>query len=60
MVQLLVMRTGEYVFRAHPQEGWLFGTVATVASFTISLAAAWVLHNHVEKPVRRLIIGRAP
>lgn len=57
MIHLLVMRTGEYVFRAHPQEGWLFGSAATAASFAISLAAAWVLHNHVEKPMRRLILS---
>jgi peptidoglycan/LPS O-acetylase OafA/YrhL len=53
MIHLLVMRTGEYVFRPHPQEGWLFGSAATVASFTISLTAAWILHNYIEKPVRK-------
>ena len=57
MIHLLVMRTGEYVFRPHPQEGWLYGSIATVASFTVSLAAAWILHNHVEKPMRRLILS---
>ena len=25
-------------------------------SFTISLTAAWILHNHVERPMRRLIL----
>jgi peptidoglycan/LPS O-acetylase OafA/YrhL len=64
MIHLLVMRTGEYVFRAHPQEGWIFGSVAVVASFTLSLTAAWLLHTYVEKPMRRLILakpgGRAP
>ena len=59
MIHLLVMRAGEYVFRAHPQEGWLFGSVATASSFAISLAAAWVLHNHVEKPMRKLLLFSA-
>ena len=57
MIHLLVMRTGEYVFRPHPQEGWLYGSIATVASFTISLAAAWILYKYVEKPMRRLILS---
>jgi peptidoglycan/LPS O-acetylase OafA/YrhL len=58
MIHLLVMRTGEYVFRPHPQEGWLFGSVATVASFTISLTAAWILHNYIEKPARKRLLSR--
>jgi peptidoglycan/LPS O-acetylase OafA/YrhL len=57
MIHLLVMRTGEYVFRPHPQEGWFYGSMATVAAFTISLTAAWVLHDYVEKPMRRLILS---
>jgi peptidoglycan/LPS O-acetylase OafA/YrhL len=59
MIHLLVMRTGEYVFRPHPQEGWLFGSAATIASFTISLTAAWILHNHIEKPTRKLLLSQA-
>jgi peptidoglycan/LPS O-acetylase OafA/YrhL len=57
MIHLLVMRTGEYVFRPHPQEGWFFGSVATVASFTISLTAAWILHNYIEKPARERLLS---
>jgi hypothetical protein len=57
MIHLLVMRTGEYVFRPHPREGWLFGSVATVASFTISFTAAWILHNYIEKPARKLLLS---
>lgn len=58
MIHLLVMRTGEYVFRAHPMEGWAWGSVAVVVSFTLSLTAAWLLHTYVEKPMRRLILAK--
>ena len=57
MIHLFIMRTGEYVFRAHPHEGWFFGSIATLASFTISLTAAWLLHHSVEIPLRRLILS---
>lgn len=57
MIHLLVMRTGEYVFYSHPQEGWLLGSVATVAAFTTSLSAAWVLNRYVEVPFRRIILS---
>ena len=59
MTHLLVMRTGEYVFRAHPREGWFFGSVAVLASFAISFAIAWLLHNRIEKPLRKLILSPA-
>jgi len=57
MTHLLVMRTGEYVFRAHPREGAFFGSVAALASFVISFAIAWLLHNRIEKPLRKLILS---
>lgn len=56
MIHLFIMRTGEYVFRAHPHEGWFFGSVATLSSFMIALAAAWILHRCVEVPLRRIIL----
>lgn len=59
MTHLLVMRTGEYVFRAHPREGWFFGSVAVLASFAVSFAIAWLLHNRIEKPLRKLILSPA-
>lgn len=58
MIHLLVMRAGEYVFRSHPHEGRIWGTVAAVSSFAISLTAAWVLHTYVENPMRRVILSR--
>lgn len=57
MIHLLVMRTGEYVFRSHPREGWIFGSMAAAVAFLVSLALAWLLHNHVEKPLRRLVMA---
>lgn len=57
MTHLLVMRTGEYVFRAHPREGWFYGSVAVLASFAISFAIAGLLHNRVEKPMRKLLLS---
>jgi len=60
MIHLLVMRTGEYVFRPHPNEGWFFGSLAAAASFALSLAAAWLLYSYVEKPMRRLILSAFP
>lgn len=57
MIHLLVMRTGEYVFKPHPEGGWLLGSAASAAAFAVSLAAAWVLHEYVEKPVHRFIVS---
>jgi peptidoglycan/LPS O-acetylase OafA/YrhL len=51
MIHMLVIRTGEFVFRYHPKEGWLLGSTAALAAFAVSLAAAWLLHRYVEVPL---------
>ena len=57
MVHLLVIRVGEVVFRWHPQEGWLWGSVAMVSAFASSLALAWILNRLVENPLRVVILS---
>jgi peptidoglycan/LPS O-acetylase OafA/YrhL len=57
MVHLLVMRTGETVWRSHPKEGWWpNGLVVVTVVFTIALALAWALHTFVENPGRKLLL----
>ena len=55
LIHILVMRTGEYVFRPHPQHGWLFGSLDVMASFTVSLGVAYLLHTYIEMPLHKLL-----
>ncbi|MFJ8437789.1 acyltransferase family protein [Kitasatospora griseola] len=64
MVHILVIRTGESLFRPHPKEPWPTGLLVSCTAFAISLAVAWLLHTLVEVPGRRLLLrpwsGRGP
>nr|WP_084223790.1 acyltransferase [Kitasatospora cheerisanensis] len=56
MVHILVIRTGEHLYRSHPKDPWPTGLLVAGAAFTISLSAAWLLHTYVENPGRRLLL----
>ncbi|GLZ77131.1 acyltransferase [Actinorhabdospora filicis] len=58
MVHILVMRTGEYLWRSHPELGALPAIGLTLLSGTIALACSWALHTCVEVPGRRLLLPR--
>jgi peptidoglycan/LPS O-acetylase OafA/YrhL len=60
MVHVLVLYTGERVFRADPRLPLFGALTAAAVSFTVSLSAAWLLHRCVEEPSRRLLQPKAP
>jgi peptidoglycan/LPS O-acetylase OafA/YrhL len=56
LIHILVIRTGEYLFRAHPMLPWPLGLLAAGTAFAVSLAIAWTLHTYVENPGRKLLL----
>ncbi|MER5813313.1 acyltransferase [Streptomyces sp. NPDC002033] len=59
MVHILVIRTGEYLFRPHPKlPWWPSGLLVAGAAFTASLAIAWTLHSFIENPGRKLLLHK--
>ncbi|MGK4583574.1 acyltransferase family protein [Kitasatospora sp. HPMI-4] len=59
MVHILVVRTGEQLFRSHPKEPWWpNGLLLAETAFTAALAVAWTLHTFIEVPGRRLLLRR--
>ena len=59
MIHILVIRTGEYVWRTHPQLGAFPALGMTLLAGGISLALSWALHEWVERPGRRLLLPAA-
>ena len=55
LIHILVMRVGEYVYRPHPQHGWLYGSLDTATSFAVALTAAYLLHTYIETPMHKLL-----
>ncbi|MFF4582801.1 acyltransferase family protein [Streptomyces sp. NPDC001373] len=59
MVHILVIRTGEYLFRPHPKlPWWPSGLLVSGTAFAVSLAIAWALHTVVENPGRKLLLRK--
>ncbi|WP_376778458.1 acyltransferase family protein [Kitasatospora kifunensis] len=57
MVHILVIRTGETLWRSHPKlPWWPGGLLAAGTAFAVSLALAWALHVCVENPGRKLLL----
>jgi peptidoglycan/LPS O-acetylase OafA/YrhL len=56
MIHLLVIRTGEQLFGAHPQLTSVPGLLAAGAALLVSLVLAWALYEGVERPGRRWLL----
>jgi peptidoglycan/LPS O-acetylase OafA/YrhL len=42
----------------HPQRPWVAASVLTAATFCLALVAAFLVHDHVERPLMRFLAGR--
>jgi len=60
LIHLLVLWTGQELFGARPHLPVVPALAATAAAFLVSLTLAWLLHIGIEKPARRMIVGRRP
>lgn len=56
MVHLLVLRTGEHLFKPHPHLPLIPALAAAAIATTCSLTAAWLLYIGVEVPARRFLL----
>jgi peptidoglycan/LPS O-acetylase OafA/YrhL len=60
LVHILVLRLGERLFTSDPELPLWPALGAAAVAFALSLALAWALYERVERPGRRLLMGRRP
>jgi len=59
LIHVLVLWVGQELFGARPHLSAGPALAAAAAAFLVSLTLAWLLHIGIEKPVRRVIVGRS-
>lgn len=58
MVHLLVLQAGSSLLGASPHYDVPMGLAVTTVAFAVALGLSWLLYETVERPARRLLLGR--